>query len=240
MATVLSGGPDAVATGSTALALHRVRGLRLLPIQVVVARRPPRWALAGVEETLRLPERHRSVVQDIPTATVARALFDLGARVRLDRLRRATDAALAARLVAFEELESVIEDLAEHGRHGSAPLRQVVSERSITYRPPATELESAFLDLIREGQLPEPDRQVDLGDRLRWVGQVDFLWRDQRVIVETDGRAFHDSMTDRVDDERRDRALASAGWSVLRFSYLDVTTRPSSVRRTLSHALRHA
>jgi len=55
--------------------------------------------------------------------------------------------------------------------------------------------------------------------------------------VETDGREFHDSVSDRDADERRDRALEAAGWTVLRFGWIDVTRRPTSVVRTLRAAL---
>ena len=58
-----------------------------------------------------------------------------------------------------------------------------------------------------------------------------------RVVVETDGGAFHESITDRENDERRDRALEAAGWIVLRFSWNDITKRPTSVVRTLKRAL---
>jgi very-short-patch-repair endonuclease len=237
MATVLSAGPDAVVTSSPALALDGVRGFDLGRIRVVTARRPARWALPGVEETFRLPDHHRRVVDGIPTATVARALFDFGAGCSPLRLRRATDAALAARRVTIEALERVVDDLGERGRHGTAEMRRVLAERQVAYRAPASELEAEFLDLVRLARLPAPDRQVDLGGRLEWIGRVDFVWRQQRIVVETDGGAFHDSVTDRDADERRDLALEDAGWTVLRFSWLDVTRRPTSVRRVLERAL---
>jgi very-short-patch-repair endonuclease len=237
MATALSGGPDAVVTAAPALALRAVRGFHLGDVRVVTGRRPPRSALPGVEETFRLPEHHRTTVDGIPTATVARALFDLASECSPVRLRHSTDAALAANQVTVPELEQVLADLAERGRHGSAEMRLVIEERLGVYRPPTTELESAFLDLVRSAGLPEPDRQVNLGSRLAWIGQVDFVWRAQRIIVETDGSGTHDSITDRQADERRDRALEAAGWTVLRFSWIDVIYRPTSVRRILQRAL---
>lgn len=234
---VLSGGPDAVATGWTALALRGVRGAHLLPAHVVTARRPPRWALSGVTGTFRLPSAHRTEIDGIPTATVARALFDLAGRVHPERLARAVDAALAARLVTVDGLDGVLSDLAERGRTGSASLRTILEPRRHRGPGATSGLETAFLDLVREAGLPNPACQVDLGGRLAWIGRVDFLWRDAKVIVEVDGAAYHDSLTDRRDDERRDRALEAAGWIVLRFSDLDISARPTSVVRTLSRAL---
>lgn len=237
MEVVLSGGPDAVATASTALALRGLRGARPLPAVVTTARRPPRWALPGVAGTFRLPESHRTEVDGIPTTTVARALFDLGGRVHPDRLARSVDAALAAKKVTIAALDGVLDDLAEHGRHGSAALREVLEPRRRGGPRSTTDLEANFLDLVRAAGLPEPACQVDLGGRLAWIGRVDFLWRGARVIVEIDGGAYHDSLTDRADDEERDRAFEAAGWIVLRFSDLDISTRPTSVIRTLSRAL---
>ncbi len=237
MATALSAGGDAVATGSAALALHRVRGFRLLPARVVVARRPHALALAGVCETFWLPETHRTIVDGIPTATVARALFDQGALVGPRRLARSVDAALAARRVSVPELSVLLEDLAERGRTGSARLRTVLEERLEGHQRPMTELESLFLELVEDHGLPQPECQVALSGRIGWIGDVDFCWRSLRVVVETDGAAFHESITDRENDERRDRALEQSGWIVLRFNWNDITKRPTSVVRTLKRAL---
>ena len=96
MATVLSAGPGAVSSGTTALALHGLRGFRLLPPRAVVARRPPAWVFPGVSETFRLEPHHRTTIDRIPTATPARALFDLAANVSPMRLARAVDTVLAA------------------------------------------------------------------------------------------------------------------------------------------------
>ena len=237
MATVLSAGPDAVATASTALALHGVRDFHLLPASVAASRRPHTNAMFGVVETFRLPETHRTTIDNIPCATVARALFDLSGEIGPRALARAVDAALAARLVTVPEIRQVIDDVAERGRRGSPRLRTVVEERAESYQPPTTRLEARFLELIAEAGIGEPELQVSLGGRIGWIGVVDFAWRNSGVIVETDGDTYHNSVTDRGNDERRDRALEAEGWIVLRFNWNDVTKRPTSVIRTLRHAL---
>jgi hypothetical protein len=237
MATTLSAGPDAVATAQTGLALHGLRGFGLLPARVVVARRPPRWALDGVTETSLLPPSHRTVVDGIPTATAARALFDLGATVRPLRLARITDTALAARLTTPADIQAVLDDLAISGRAGTRALRAILAERPEGFVPTTSELEGRFVELVDRAGLEPPARQVHLGGGLGWIGRVDFVWRDRSVIVETDGGEHHASISDREEDERRDRALEAAGWVVLRFSWIDVTRRPTSVIRTLRHAL---
>ena len=208
-----------------------------MPAQVVVARRPPRWAPPGVIETSYLPPDHRTIIDGIPTATVARALFDFGAMAHPLRLARVTDTVLAARLTTPDAIRKVLDDLSISGRAGTRALRAVMAERPDGYVPTASDLEARFVELLNDSGIAAPDRQVNLGGSLAWIGRVDFLWRDARVIVETDGGEHHASISDREEDERRDRSLEAAGWIVLRFSWIDVTRRPTSVLRTLRNAL---
>ncbi len=242
MATVLAGGPDALATASTGLSLHDTRGFerRMLPAVVGAARRLPRDHAPGLFETLRLPPHHRTIVDGIPTATVARALFDHGRTVGVQPLAAAVDAALAARRVTIGDLDRVLDDLAERGRSGTTRLRTILEERRPGYVAPASSLEERFLGLLRASGLAEPMRQVDPGGVLGHDRRVDFAWAGPKVVVETDGGAYHDSITDRARDEARDRMLERAGWTVLRFGWNDVVHRPTSVVTILRKALHPA
>lgn len=239
MALVLAGGADACATAATALALHAVRGFerRLLPAIVGTPRRLPRNPPAGLVETLLLPSNHRSTIDGIPTVTVARALFDYGSAVGVKRLATAVDAALAGRKVTIGALQGVLDDLAERGRAGTVNLRAVLAERAEGYRAPESTLEGSFVEFIDRHRLPPPDRQVNPDGLLDDDERVDFAWPFARLVVETDGNAFHNSPSDRARDERRDRALERGGWTVLRFGWNDVLHRPTSVRAILRRAL---
>jgi very-short-patch-repair endonuclease len=62
---------------------------------------------------------------------------------------------------------------------------------------------------------------IEVGDR---TFEVDFHWPAARLVVETDGRAFHDNPLARKRDAERDRILRGAGWIVERFRWRDVTT----------------
>lgn len=53
------------------------------------------------------------------------------------------------------------------------------------------------------------------------VGRVDFLIGD-RLVIEVDGRGFHDAESSFEADRRRDAALSTLGYRVLRFSYRQV------------------
>lgn len=68
------------------------------------------------------------------------------------------------------------------------------------------------------------------------VGDVDFLIGD-RLVVEVDGRAFHDTASTFENDRRRDAALSALGYRVLRFSYQQVMHGWSSVERAVLAAV---
>jgi very-short-patch-repair endonuclease len=90
--------------------------------------------------------------------------------------------------------------------------------------PTRSELEEQFLRLCRRQRLPPPEVNARIG-----ALEVDFLWRDPRLIVETDGYRYHRGVTAFEDDHARDLDLRAGGFSVLRFTYRQVTTEPSRV-----------
>ena len=99
----------------------------------------------------------------------------------------------------------------------------------------ASELELVFLQLCRRHRLPPPEVNARVG---RY--KPDFLWRAQRVIVETDGRRYHRGTVAMEADLRREMALTEAGYVVLRFTYWEVLSEPKSVTDTVRTALRAA
>ena len=52
---------------------------------------------------------------------------------------------------------------------------------------------------------------------------VDFLWRDRRLVVETDGYATHRGRQAFEDDRARDGRLTALGYNVLRFTHHRLT-----------------
>jgi very-short-patch-repair endonuclease len=52
--------------------------------------------------------------------------------------------------------------------------------------------------------------------------EVDFLWRRQRLVVETDGAAAHLTPTAFEEDRSRDAALQLAGFRVVRFTWRQI------------------
>jgi len=67
---------------------------------------------------------------------------------------------------------------------------------------------------------------------------LDAAYVAAKVGVELDGAAFHGSPQDRERDTRRDAALATLGWVVLRFSYRRLTHDPAGCRAEIETVVR--
>lgn len=94
--------------------------------------------------------------------------------------------------------------------------------------PTKSILERRFLKLVLDVGLTAPAVNEQVGPY-----QVDFLWRPQRLVVEADSWKHHSDRQSFESDRRRDRYLQACGFVVLRFTYREVTSEPSSVADTL-------
>jgi very-short-patch-repair endonuclease len=95
-----------------------------------------------------------------------------------------------------------------------------------------SDLETAFLNLYRRHRIPAPEVNVKLG---RY--EVDFLWRAQRLVVETDSYLYHRGSISFEDDYARDLDLRSAGYAVLRFNDTQLEEEPDRVASDVARAL---
>jgi hypothetical protein len=95
-----------------------------------------------------------------------------------------------------------------------------------------SDLEALFLELCRCYGLPLPEVNVKLG---RW--EVDFLWRGQRIVVETDTWTYHRGSAAFEDDHVRDLDLRAAGYTVLRFTDQQLENEPERIVTDLRGAL---
>src|SRR5215207_8617011 len=84
---------------------------------------------------------------------------------------------------------------------------------------------SSSIALCDEHQLPRPEVNVYVEGH-----ECDFVWRDQRLIVETDGGAAHGTRRARERDPLRDGDLMIAGWRVWRLTYERLLTEPTRSR----------
>lgn len=235
-------GPSAAASHRSAAALLGVPGFQRRGVPEVTTPRTRRHRAerAIVHRWRPFPDDHLTVVEGIVVTRTARTLVDLAGVVHPKRTARAVDNCLAAGTVTLDTLHATLVELAGRGRKGVAVMRAILGEREAGYEPPASELEALFLELVRAAGLPEPVRQLDVGDRQGWIGRVDFAYRHIGLLIELDGRRHHSALLDRQADRQRDDRLLAGGWRhVVRFSWFDVVHRPERVLDCLRRLLAH-
>ena len=92
--------------------------------------------------------------------------------------------------------------------------------------------EKAFLKLIRDARLPAPQVNQRLG---RY--EPDFMWREQRLIVELDSYQFHAGPAGFQNDREKDLVYRDAGFDVLRPTRNHVIREPVRVLVSVVRAL---
>jgi very-short-patch-repair endonuclease len=89
-----------------------------------------------------------------------------------------------------------------------------------------------MLALIRKARLPEPETNTRIGPY-----EVDALWPDHNLIVEFDSYTVHATRRSFERDRRKDRDLQALGYTVLRFTWRELTDEPEAVVAAISRAL---
>jgi hypothetical protein len=222
-------GPGGVASHRTAAAMDRLPGFaenRIEVLRLVTAYSTS--TLAVVHRTRWLPPWHVRIIDGIPVTTTARTLFDLAAVVSFERLNRAVNNAMVMRLVTYEQLDEMLQEMALRGRSGIRPMRRVLAKLGPGKPATASELEDEFEALLEAAGEPIPDRQVDVGGE-KWIGRVDYRDRGTPLVYEIDGRTYHQQQLESEADAERDAELAAAGLVLLRIKRHQIKNRPEWV-----------
>jgi len=95
-----------------------------------------------------------------------------------------------------------------------------------------SDLEADFLAICRRHRLPRPEVNVRI-DRFL----VDFIWREARLVVETDSYLYHRGRATFQDDRGRDLHLMRLGYRVLRLSERQINDEPRQVAEGVAAAL---
>lgn len=231
------GGEDAVGSHRAAARVWGAPGFLGAGPEVTKPRgQSQRRPYGRVHGSLALPSAHRTVRRGLAVTTPARTVFDLAGVVSQGRTERALEFVVDQGLCTMEDLHHVFFALARRGRRGTVAMRELLESRGPGYVAVASELELLGRAVFRDGGLPVPSFEVDVGSS-DWIGRVDALWRDERVIVELDSRKHHTSLLARDADRRRDNELMAAGWRVIRVTWEDLQHRPAEVVRWIRQAL---
>ena len=232
MAAVLACGQGAVLSHRSAAAVWRLLPYpaQSAPVQITVpgkarAQRPG----IRIHRVTCLEPDEVTTRERIPTTTPARTVLDLAADTTERELEQALAHAEARHLTSRRKLLLL---LARYpGRRGVRALRRLL-ERDARPALTRSEAEERFLALIRKSGLPHPDVNVNLG---RY--EVDFLWREHRLVVEIDGYAHHSDRESFEADRARDAWLAAQGLTVIRVTWRQLVDEPEVVLARVAEAL---
>lgn len=206
---------DGAVGGQAAAALHRLDGFGPpVAIEVVTPRnvrsnRP----LLKVRRTPFWLDEDRVTVSGIAVTSVERTLIDVAGMGSEERLEIALEDALRRRLTIPEKVLRRLEGLPLN-QPGRGRLARLVQERGAT-RPAESPLEVKVLRLLREEGYPRPLRQKVLDDDGRFVGRVDLVWPERRLILEVDSFRFHSGRISWDRDRERRNALTALAWIVM-------------------------
>ncbi len=170
----------------------------------------------------RLEAEDVVVREMIPVTCPRRTVIDLADSSSLRELERVLDEAAYLRL-DLTGLEPI------PGRRGSGKLARVLAEHDLGSTRTVNDFEEALLALCRGHRLPPPSVNHRVG-RFK----PDFVWRPQRLIVETDGWRAHGTRAAFERDRVRDASLTASGWRVVRITWRRLRNEPAVVAAQLA------
>jgi very-short-patch-repair endonuclease len=227
MAAVLACGGEGMAalSHSSAAALFKIGTEQAAAIEVTrISRDPIRIPGVRVHRRPGLGAGWYGLFEGIPVTSPVQTLIDLATRHGRPAMERSVNEADKLGLVRTDDLRKAL-DL-HPGERGVARLRTVLDRA--TFRYTRTELERAFLPLVRRAGLPLPRTSVYVTGH-----EVDFHFPHLKLVVETDGLTYHRTPAQQAKDRKRDQDHSAVGIFPLRFTHAQIKYEPDHVVRIL-------
>jgi very-short-patch-repair endonuclease len=196
--------------------VRRYPGLRLLPAQ--------------------LPLEHVTVGPgDLPFTTVARTVVDLARHRGFREGVVLTESALRQKLTTKPEIERVQADC-----RGWPFTRHAARALAVAGNDTESVGESLTRAVLAElGLHPKAQANIYREDGV-WIARVDFLFADQRVVVEFDGRVKYDDPDALWKEKLREDALREAGYQVIRLTWAQLMGPAHSIHARILAAFARA
>lgn len=224
-ARVLTTSLGAVASHRTAALVHGLPLLGRPPTLPQLSRAPRHPRDRSETPRLRvapLLPSDRAVLRGVPVTSLARTASDV------------------ARTCSFRDAVVVADAVLRRGAElGSAAAqaqswpggRQALRVAAFADGRADGPLESITRVAYADGGLPPPETQVEVrSPEGTFLGLVDFLWREQRVVGEADGLEKYDEPLALRKEKLREEGLRACGLEVVRSGWDDVWTAPGRTR----------
>ncbi|MGH9135768.1 MAG: DUF559 domain-containing protein [Acidimicrobiales bacterium] len=172
---------------------------------------------------------HVMMLGGLPTTTVERTIIDLAAVLSRARVTRALEQAVIDRKTTDDAVGAVLTDVKRPRKPGMRLMARVLDDRAPGDPISNNVLEQLLLDAVRRGGSPDPKPQFAHPGRHPARGCVDFAYPDVKLILEADGRRWHQRIADLKRDRARDNEAARAGWLTMRFMHEELRSDPEDV-----------
>ena len=239
----LWGGPKSVLSHRTAAALHGFDDFKVDPLgkagplEITVKPQKRKLKLEGARIYRCKPPPHWDVIvrdDGLCVTSVPRTLMDMSRLVTFTQLRSMMSQALREKKTTLMQLQRFLERTRK--RPGIVRFRAVLASITGEGGPTDSQLEELALRVLRQAKMPKPDvqkRQVSKGKRRR----IDFIFERQKVIVETDGYAYHSGVEAFEKDRRRRNSLCADGYVVLQWTWRGLQDNPDELINELCAVL---
>ncbi len=221
-------GPRSTIAGPTAAYWHGMLDRRLPRTDVVVPSTTKRKRPPGISVRRRdLDPADRVLVRGV--ASTSKGLAVLETAPVIHRGARFLDRALQKH-IGFDELyDAYTRSMGARGMSAAGDLLVACADRA------DSAAERLQMRLLREAGLSGFVRAHPFGPFL-----IDVAFPDARLAIEVDGWAWHKDAEAFLNDRRKGNALVGAGWTLLRFTWADLTEFSDDVVRQIRAALLRA
>jgi predicted transcriptional regulator of viral defense system len=229
LAAVYACGDGAVLSHRSAAALHELRPSAQRKPDVTIPGRSGRHHDGiRIHRSLTLAPGDVTIVNNIPCTTVARTLFDLGDAIAKRPHERAFD---QAEVMDVLDMGAIHDQLDRNQTRSAAKrTRSILHEHYIGTSLTRSVLEERLFAECRHGGVPLPavNEWIVLPDGGPPI-YADFVWRDARVVIETDGWKTHRTRQKFESDRENDQRLLVHDWRPLRTTWLQIERRPAVI-----------
>lgn len=233
-AAFLWAGEGGLLSGATVLALRGLEGFTESRVEVSLrtSKKHPDVLCRRLAPDEQLPRRP---IDGMWATTIERALLDASASYSPIAVGRAMDDALRRRLTSVAKLRAEAEAFRGRGKRGLAAFRRLVQTRDPDDAKVRSEMETRMLRILR--RIPShrfiPDHAVEV-DHKRF--KFDFAVPEVRLAVECHSQRWH-GPSRLNSDMARHRKLTLNGWTILYYTWDDITFRPHEVEAEIRAAL---
>jgi hypothetical protein len=226
-AAVLAGGPDAVASHTSAGYLWGFFSHWEPPLEITLSQgdRRPRHVLTHHCQSLHRSDR--SLQHGVKVTSRARTVLDLAPSLEPERLTRLVNDARRNHFLSLDALGAVLD---RNPRHPATKLlRPFVDDPA---NPTASGLEDLFRAFIKRYKLPTPVINFNLRRK-----QPDAYFPEHNLIVELDGWEIHKDRQAFETDRERDAENLRHGTATIRITEQRLTNTPDREATRLTQIL---